>query len=94
MVQVSRNKFRYLLCVSYSSYACQLTEHIWFAWLPLCHLEVQLLTAESSIENKDWIKMVSNFISTNINEACIDIPQIEAKLIDISIQNQPQVRIL
>ena len=50
--------------------------------------------AQSSIEKKDWIKMVSNFISTNINEACIDIPQIEAKLIDISIQNQPQVRIL
>ena len=57
---------------------------MWFAWL---------LPPGSTVVGEHWIKMVTKFISTNMNGVCIDIPQLEEKLINISIQNQPQVNV-
>ena len=51
----------------------------------LIHLEVQL----------QWnarFRMVTKFTSRNMNEVCVDIPQLEAQLIHISSQYQPHVR--
>ena len=57
---------------------------VWFAWL---------LPPGSTVVGEHWIKMVTKFISTNMNGVCIDIPQLEDKLMNISIQNQPQVNV-